>query len=105
MTGLDEFDHQIVSVRCEPSGRQAKVVENSTLMDAVESLMLPLGRSCDGVALCGFCRIRIIDGAENLSPVTQGEQEILKGLRADGAERLACCARIQGPVTVTTTYW
>lgn len=105
MKALDGFDGGVVSVRFEPSGREARIVENSTLMDAVEQVMLPLGRSCDGVSLCGYCRVRVVAGEENLSPVTQGEREILKGLRADDAERLACCARIQGPVTVTTSYW
>ena len=80
-------------------------MENSTLMDAIEQVMLPLGRSCDGVSLCGYCRVKVVAGAENLSPVTQGEQEILRGLRAKETERLACCARILGPVTVTTSYW
>jgi len=102
---LHGFDGGVFSVCCEPSGKEARVVEDSTLMDAVESVMLPLGKSCDGVSLCGFCRVRVVDGAENLSPVGQGEREILKGLRADAADRLACCARVRGPVTVTTTYW
>ena len=105
MKTLDRFDQGVFSVCCEPSGKEARVVEDSTLMDAVEQVMLPLGRSCDGVSLCGYCRVRVVAGAENLSPVTQGEREILKGLRADDSERLACCARIQGPVTVTTSYW
>jgi len=105
VSALHEFDGCVVTLRCEPSGREAKVAENSTLMDAVDQVMLPLGRSCDGVSLCGYCRVRVVTGAENLSPVTQGEREILNGLRADGAERLACCARIQGPVTVSTSYW
>ncbi|RLE25459.1 MAG: hypothetical protein DRJ61_19195 [Acidobacteria bacterium] len=105
MKALDGFDGGIFNVRFEPSGREARIVENSTLMDAVEQAMLPLGRSCDGVSLCGYCRVRVVAGAENLSPVTQGERDILKGLRANDAERLACCARIQGPVTVTTSYW
>lgn len=105
MTAFDLLTESVFSVRCEPSGRSAKVVDNSTLMDAVDQVMLPLGRSCDGVCLCGFCRVRVVCGAENLSPLTDGEREILNGLRADGSERLACCARVHGPVTVTTSYW
>ena len=105
MKALDGFDGGVFSIRCVPSGREAKVVENSTLMDAVEQVMLPLGRSCDGVSLCGYCRLKVVAGEENLSPVTQGEREILNGLRAGSTERLACCARVQGPVTVTTSYW
>lgn len=105
MIGIDGFDDQIVEVRCEPAGRVARVVKDSTLMDAVRQVQLPLGRSCDGVALCGFCRVKVVDGWEGLSPVTQGEREILTGLRAGATERLACCARVRGPVTVTTGYW
>ncbi len=74
-------------------------------MNAVDQVMLPLGRSCDGVSLCGFCRVRIIDGEKNLSPVGRSEMEVLKGLGAGSGERLACCARVRGPVTVTTKYW
>lgn len=105
MKALDEFEKSVVSVVCQPSGRVARVVEDSTLMDAVQQVMLPLGRSCDGVSLCGFCRVRVIDGAENLSPIARAEREILKGLHADAGERLACCAKVHGPVTVTTSYW
>ena len=105
MKPLDGFDGGVVRVVCEPSGRVAKVVENSTLMDAVNQVMLPLGRGCDGVSLCGFCRVRVVNGTEYLSPVAHAEREILNGLRAAADERLACCARVHGPVTVTTGYW
>ena len=33
------------------------------------------------------------------------ERKILASLHADEDERLACCARVTGPVTVTTEYW
>ena len=31
--------------------------------------------------------------------------DVLDSLRAGEAERLACCARVSGPVTLTTSYW
>ncbi len=48
------FDFQIATVRCEPSGREVRVVLDTNLMDAVLQVGLPLGQSCDGVALCAF---------------------------------------------------
>jgi ferredoxin len=81
------------------------VVLESSLLDAILQLGLPLGQSCDGVALCGFCRVTVIEGWRHLSPIAAEEEKILHSLHADDDERLACCARIIGPVTVTTDYW
>lgn len=92
-------------IRCEPSGREASVVEGTTLMDGVAQVMLPLGQACDGVALCGFCRVKVVEGWDNLTPITDAEENVLHSLHAEDDERLACCARVEGPVTVTTTYW
>jgi len=33
------------------------------------------------------------------------ERKVLAAQHAGDNERLACCARISGPVTVTTDYW
>jgi ferredoxin len=96
---------QVATVRCEPSGREATVVRGTILMDAIHQLMLPLGQSCDGVALCGFCRVQVIDGQASLTGVTGAEKKVLDSLHAGEDERLACCARVEGDVTVTTTYW
>ena len=99
------FDVRAWTVRCEPSGKEATVPDGETLLEAVSQTMLPIAQSCDGVALCGFCRVRVLEGAENLSPVTDAEAAVLETVRAGGDERLACCARVAGPVTVTTSYW
>ena len=102
---LSEFKVATATVRCEPSGREAVVVHESSLLDAILQTGLGLGQSCDGIALCGFCRVQVLAGADNLSPMNGEEQKILAAQHADDDERLACCARILGPVTVTTTYW
>ncbi len=100
-----EFRVETATVRCEPSGKEASVVLDSTLLDAIHQVGLPLGQSCDGVALCGFCRVKVVKGPQNLTPVAAEEAKILRSLRMSPDERLACCARIEGPVTVTTDYW
>ncbi len=95
----------VVAVRCEPSGRAATVVKDATLMEAINQVMLPLAQACDGVALCGFCRVTIVEGWQHLNPVGEAEAGVLRSLKAGERERLACCARASGPVAVTTTYW
>jgi ferredoxin len=95
----------VVTVRCEPAGREATVIRDATLMEAINQVMLPLAQACDGVALCGFCRVRVIDGGERLSELGETEAGVLRSLKAGDGERLACCARVCGPVSVTTSYW
>lgn len=102
---LGQLKVATATVRCEPSGREAVVVCESNLMDAIHQTGLALGQSCDGVALCGFCRVRVLAGLENLGPMSAEEKKVLASMHAGDDERLACCARIHGPVTVTTTYW
>ena len=99
------LDLEVATVRCEPSGREVRVVLGSNLMDAVLQAGLPLGQSCDGVAMCGFCRVRVVEGIENLSAVGAEERKMMAAQHAGSDERLACCARVRGSVTVTTDYW
>jgi ferredoxin len=103
--GFSEFKIDTAVVRCEPFGREVMVVHETSLLDAVLQAGLGLGQSCDGIALCGFCRVKVIDGLENLSPMGKGERKILAAQRSGDDERLACCARVSGPVVVTTDYW
>lgn len=94
-----------LTVVCAPSGRTARVPPGETLFQAIRLAGLPLGSSCDGDALCGWCRVRILEGADALSPMDAEEQRLLARKGADPDERIACLARVQGPVTVTTAYW
>ena len=102
---LSEFKMATAVVKCEPSGREVSVVHETNLMDAIHQAGLGLGQSCDGVALCGFCRVQILDGADHLSPMQTEEKKILASMHAAADERLACCATVRGPVSLTTTYW
>ncbi len=96
---------EVATVRCEPSGRESTVVHDTNLLDALLQIGMPVSQACDGVALCGFCRVEIITGEENLTPAGAEEMKILASLHADDHERLACCSRVLGPVTLTTDYW
>lgn len=102
---LSQFKIATAVLRCEPSGREVVVVHETNLMDAILQTGLGLGQSCDGIALCGFCRVMVLEGADNLSPIEGEEKKVLASMHAGDNERLACCATVNGPVGLTTTYW
>jgi ferredoxin len=102
---FSEFNVEVASVHFEPSRREVRVVHETNLVDAVLQAGLGLGQSCDGIALCGFCRVQVLDGLENLSPMAEEERKILAAQHAGENERLACCAKVGGSVTITTDYW
>ena len=101
---MSVVDDAIV-LRCEPSGREVEVTSGTPVLEAVVAAGLPIGQSCDGEALCGFCRVLIVAGDHALSAIGEEERKVLSSLHAGDNERLACCARVHGRVTVTTTYW
>ena len=59
-----------------------------------------VGELCEGRHECGNCCVEIVAGAENLSPVTQGEKALLAELKHGPAVRCACTARVMADVTV-----
>lgn len=88
-----------------PLGRTAAANADETLLDVARRAGAPLGNSCGGVGVCARCRVRIIAGAENLSPPTSMEIRFgePRGFARD--ERMACQAVVRGDVEITTTYW
>ena len=56
--------------------------------------------ACGGHAKCSTCRVLVVSGVDNLTPRTRAETALVekKGLSKD--IRLACQARVMGPVTI-----
>lgn len=67
------------------------------LIDLCDWNVTPL-QFCCRAGSCGTCLIRIIDGACNLSELTDNELIILPELTDDPSARLACQVRVFGPV-------
>jgi 2Fe-2S ferredoxin len=88
-----------------PLDRYADVRADETVLDAARRAGAPLGNSCGAVGVCARCRVRIVDGATNLSAPTSVELRVGKSRGFAGDERLACQAVVLGDCTVTTTYW
>ena len=88
-----------------PLGRAAEAYDDETVLDVARRAAVPLGNSCGGVGVCARCRIRVVGGAESLSPPTSIELRFgaPRGFAPD--ERMACQAVVTGDCSVTTTYW
>jgi 2Fe-2S ferredoxin len=88
-----------------PIGREADARTDETLLDVARRAAVPLGNSCGGIGVCARCRVRIVDGAENLIGPTSIEKRVAAQRGLDVSERLACQAVVTGNCTITTTYW
>ena len=93
------------TVRLEPQGRTVTVERGTTLLEAVRAAGLPSAQSCGGFAICSWCRMRILAGAEHLSPIEPAERRLIERQGFAANERASCQAEVRGDVTATTTYW
>jgi len=78
-----------------------EVDAGTTLCEAAEANGVSINAECHS-GICGSDPIRILAGAENLSPLSDGEAETLEDIcdLEPGKCRLACMAKISGPVEV-----
>ncbi|HEX5621966.1 MAG TPA: FAD-dependent oxidoreductase [Solirubrobacteraceae bacterium] len=73
------------------------------LLELAETAEQPIEAGCR-MGVCGADPVQIVSGMESLSPVGSDEQATLERLGLDPAHnRMACCARVQGPVAVSMT--
>ncbi len=86
----------------EPSGLRLVAKPGATLLDLAESGEQTLEAGCR-MGVCGADPVCVVAGLENLSPVSRDEQATLERLGYAENTRMACCARVQGPVTISLT--
>ena len=92
-------------VRFEALQKELDVRLGSTILSAANSARVPLGQSCDGEGICGWCRVSVLGGMENLAPPTELEETLRASLGFAPDERAACLARVRGDVVIKATYW
>jgi ferredoxin len=92
-------------VRFAPLGKSSDIPSGGTVLAAANAVEAPIGQSCSGDGVCGWCRIRVLDGMDRLAPPSPLEADLMRKKEFAGNERAACLARVLGDVTVTTTYW
>lgn len=88
-----------------PQNATADVPDGSLLLDAGEAAGVDMEAGCFNCS-CGTCVAEIIHGAENLSPPTPEELDVLDQWNKDPEKfRLTCCVHLQrGAVTLRQSH-
>jgi nitrite reductase (NADH) large subunit len=89
-------------VSFEPEGKRVVAKPGMTLLEAAEAGGLPIESGCR-MGVCGADPVCVKDGMENLSAISDDERSTLDRLGLADNTRMACCARVQGPVTLALT--
>lgn len=61
--------------------------------------------SCQGDGICGKCVVKVLKGAENLSPPTELELKLKEKYSYSESQRISCQTEVLGDVEIATTYW
>lgn len=77
-----------------------EVEAGTSLLDAARICEAPVHTLCNGIAACIQCKVRIIDGGEHLTAPESLEKDRIGNIFHITGERLACQARVSGPVVV-----
>jgi ferredoxin, 2Fe-2S len=87
-------------------GRPSVEVEaGANLMKSLLANQVPVASSCKGQLICGKCVLHVANGAENLSPATGEERELMEVKDVPRNHRCACNASVEGDITVDAPYW
>lgn len=81
-------------------GTVIECAEGTTLFEAGARLAAGIETACVGKGTCGLCRVKVIAGAEHLSPYTDEEKKHLGNVYHITKVRLSCRTRVSGDVTV-----
>lgn len=96
----------MISIRFFKKHRQPVTARSGeVLMKALLAQSVPVASSCHGDGVCGKCRLRITDGAMNLSPETELESFLREKYSLKADERISCQTQVLGPVEVDASYW
>ncbi|HEY8711908.1 MAG TPA: 2Fe-2S iron-sulfur cluster-binding protein [Thermoanaerobaculia bacterium] len=88
-----------------PLRRSGEARNNETLLDVARHAGVPVGNSCGAIGVCARCHVRVVAGAENLTPPTTIELQVAERRKLGADERLACQAVVCGDCEITTSYW
>jgi ferredoxin len=83
--------------------REPRIVEvpaGTTLFEAGAKLTAGIDTACVGKGTCGLCRVKILEGAENLNPFTDEERKHLGNVYHLTKVRLSCRSILQGDVSI-----
>jgi NADPH-dependent 2,4-dienoyl-CoA reductase/sulfur reductase-like enzyme/ferredoxin len=90
-------------VTFEPEGLTVAAQAGMSLLDLAERSGVRIEAGCR-MGMCGADPVRVLSGAECLTPIDEDERATLKRMGLADDVRLACSAQACGPVTISTDY-
>ncbi len=87
-------------VKFESDGKRIVVEKGTTLLEVAENNDIPLEPGCR-MGVCGADPVCIVKGMKNLSKMSAQERQTVERLNLGPNGRMACVARVKGPVEVT----
>jgi len=95
------IDAQMPTIVYLSEGRAIRVADpGMTVLDVAIAEKIPHFRECGGHGRCTTCRVRIVDGIQNVLPRTQCEAGVADARGWDRFTRLACQTRVCGDVSL-----
>jgi len=94
-------DGVAVMPRVTINGKEVHVPPGTTILDAALDNDIELTHNCGGNCACSTCHVIIEEGMENLSEMSEDEEDMLDtapGLTLQS--RLACQSKVSGDVVV-----
>ena len=82
------------------NGTVVECPEGTTLFDAGGKAAAGIETTCVGKGTCGLCRVKILAGAEHLTPYTDEERKHLGNVYHLTKVRLSCRTRVSGDVVI-----
>jgi ferredoxin len=102
---LKQVASRLDVVPIEFDGRRIEVRRGGTLLGAAMKNGVRLMHVCGARTLCATCRVVVESGEDNLTPMRGTEKFSLRWhLSLSPRTRLACQARVNGPVEVESVF-
>ena len=88
-------------VRFEPDGIEIEVPVGTSILEASNKAHAQVGSACGGVCACSTCHVYVKEGYEDLSEISEREEDIMdKAFDVKATSRLGCQSKIQSDTTI-----
>ncbi len=99
------FHKELPQVTYQAMNQTIPTTIGNTLLQVSIDNKIPHLHECGGNGLCTTCRVRIIEGINNLSRISKKERILGNKRNWDPSIRLACQSRVQGDVVIQRLVW
>ena len=89
----------------DDEGQEFVAQKGDSILQICSTNNVDIRHYCGGNCTCGTCRVEILDGKQHLSHMNGREQLVIGAECAGNGDRLACQARINGPVRIRIPKW